>query len=322
MAYSDLAKFNEQTYTVMTEVLDQQVENLVTATGGAIALTSGKKKSDYEETAMFGLIADLVKNRDPSSTSANSTTSLSQIIERSVKRGAGTKTVYLDPVTFRWIAMDPAVAAATIGQQLAVASFNDMINISLLSCRAALSGVADLIYDGTAATFDAKYFVKGARKFGDQSSSIVSWVMHSSVAHDFSESNVANTANLFQYGALNVSRDPFGRIIVMTDSPALITEDGISPGVDKYYTLGLVPGAIRVNQNADFDAEIIGDVDSVNIQRKYLANWSHNFGVKGFAWDATNGGSHPSDAAMATATNWDKFVTSRKDCAGVLITSK
>jgi hypothetical protein len=25
-----------------------------------------------------------------------------------------------------------------------------------------------MIYDGTAATFDAKYFVKGARKFGDR----------------------------------------------------------------------------------------------------------------------------------------------------------
>lgn len=322
MAYSDIAKFNEQTYTVMTEVLDQQTTNLVTATGGAIKLSTGLKKGDYDEKAMFGLITDLVANRDPSSTSANSTTSLTQIIERSVKRGAKTKTVGLTPETFRWIAMDSAVAAATIGQQLAVASFNDMVNISLLTCRAALAGVADLIYDGTAASFDAKYFVKGARKFGDRSSAIVSWIMHSSVAHDFMESNVTNGAQLFQYGTLNVKQDPTGRVIVMTDSPYLVTEDGVSSGVDKYFTLGLVPGAIMVNQNNDFDAVITEDSSQVNIQRNYLANWSHNFGVKGFSWDATNGGAHPSDSALGTSTNWDKFVSSTKDCAGVLVTSR
>lgn len=322
MAYSDIAKFNEQTYSIMTEVLDQQTENLVSASGGAIRMSTGLKKSDYDETAMFGLITDLVGNRDPSSTATNSTATLSQIIERSVKRGAKTKTVGLTPQTFRWIAMDPSVAAATIAQQLAVASFNDMANIALLTCRAALSGVADLIYDGTAATFDAKYFVKGARKFGDRSQDIVSWIMHSSVAHDFMESNVTNSSNLFQYGTLNVKQDPTGRIIVMTDSPSLVTEDGVSAGVDKYFTFGLVPGAIRVNQNNDFDAVITEDSSQVNIQRNYLANWSHNFGVKGFAWDATNGGAHPSDAALGTTTNWDKLVTSRKDCAGVMITSR
>lgn len=322
MAYSDLAKFNEQTYSFMTEVLDQQTENLRTSSGGAVVLTSGLKKGDYDETAMFGLVADLVGNRDITSTSTNSTAVLSQIIDRSVKRGAKTKTVALDPQAFRWIGTDPAVAAATIGQQLAVASFNDMINVALLSCRAALSGVAALNYDGTAGAFDAKSFVKGARKFGDMSSAIQAWIMHSSVAHDLQESAVTNTEKLFTYGTLNVIRDPQGRIILMTDSASLVTEDGVSSGIDKYYTLGLVPGAITVNQNADFDAVITEDSSKVNIQRNYLANWSHNFGVKGFAWDPSTGGPHPSDAAMGTAANWNKYATSHKDCAGVLIATR
>lgn len=322
MAYSDLAKINEQTYTVMTEVMSQQTENLRTATGGALMFSSGKKMGDYDEKVMFGLISDLVGNRDPSSTSNNSTAELTHITERAVKCGAKTKTINLSPEAFRWIMGNDAVAIATVGQQLAVASFNYMVNSAILSARAALSGVAALNYDGTAATFDAKSFVKGARKFGDRSTDIVSWIMHSSVAHDFQESAVSNAERLFTYGTLNVQRDPQGRLLIMTDSPALVVADGVSSGVDKYYTLGLVPGAVKVNQNDDFDSEIVGSTTQVNINRSYLANWSFNLGVKGFAWDAANGGPHPTDAALGTATNWDKFVTSTKDCAGVLIATR
>jgi len=31
-------------------------------------------------------------------------------------------------------------------------------------------------------------------------------------------------------------------------------------------------------------------------------------GILGYAWDISNGGRSPSDAAVATGTNWDKVV--------------
>ena len=42
-------------------------------------------------------------------------------------------------------------------------------------------------------------------------------------------------------------------------------------------------------------------------------------GVKGFQWDTGNGGVNPTDANVGTSTNWDKVLTSIKDCAGVRI---
>jgi hypothetical protein len=44
-------------------------------------------------------------------------------------------------------------------------------------------------------------------------------------------------------------------------------------------------------------------------------------GVKGYAWDKTNGGHAPNAAALATGSNWDQYVTNIKDTAGVMVKS-
>jgi hypothetical protein len=56
-----------------------------------------------------------------------------------------------------------------------------------------------------------------------------------------------------------------------------------------------------------------------NITRSWQAQWSYNVGLKGFAWDKTAGGHSPSNAALATGTNWDRFATETKDLAGVIV---
>jgi hypothetical protein len=47
-------------------------------------------------------------------------------------------------------------------------------------------------------------------------------------------------------------------------------------------------------------------------------DYSFGLGLKGYSWDQTNGGKSPTDAELATGTNWDKVVTSDKHTAGVL----
>ena len=39
------------------------------------------------------------------------------------------------------------------------------------------------------------------------------------------------------------------------------------------------------------------------------------------AWDKANGSHSPTDAALFTSTNWDKYSTSIKDLAGVILKS-
>jgi hypothetical protein len=54
------------------------------------------------------------------------------------------------------------------------------------------------------------------------------------------------------------------------------------------------------------------------IETTMQVDYSFGLRVKGYAWDVTNGGKSPSDAALATGTNWDKVATDNKHTAGVL----
>ena len=40
--------------------------------------------------------------------------------------------------------------------------------------------------------------------------------------------------------------------------------------------------------------------------------------LKGYTWDETSGGKSPTDAELATGSNWDKTVSDIKNTAGVM----
>lgn len=139
--------------------------------------------------------------------------------------------------------------------------------------------------------------------------------MHSKSAFDIYGEALTNATRLFVFGNVRVIEDGFGRPLVVSDSPNLVTTG--TP--DTYAALGLTPGAILVSQNGDFTDNVETKNGDENIVRTYQAEWSYNVGVQGFAWDKTNGGKSPTNAALGTATNWDRYATSHKDLAGVLV---
>lgn len=320
MALSDLAVFSEHLYETSTEVLRQQIDLFNGASRGVITLSNGAMSGDYSESAFFQKISGLVKRRNAYGTGAQSSKKLIHILDNMVKVAAGSVPVELDPGQFNWIQMNPEVAAAAMAQQLAVDTMADMLNTSLLVGRVALSNVSAVVFDATGET-DKKLNLQAMNsasfKFGDRSSDIIAWVMHSTPLSNLFSGNIANANSLFNYGTINVLSDPFGRVYICTDAPGLV-EAG-TPNV--FYTLGLTSAAIEVQQNNDFTDNFETKNGDENIKRTYQSEWSYNLGIKGFAWDKTNGGKSPNDAALATASNWDKFVTDNKDLAGVVVKS-
>jgi hypothetical protein len=79
------------------------------------------------------------------------------------------------------------------------------------------------------------------------------------------------------------------------------------PDLVTYNSIGITPAAVVIERNNDFEDNIQTSNGKENINRTYQAEWSYNVGVRGFAWDKTNGGKAPTDAALATATNWDRL---------------
>lgn len=321
MALSDLAVYSEYAYSAFSETLRQQVDLFNAATGGAIMLQSAAHQGDFSDVAFFAKVTGgLVRRRNAYGSGTVAEKVLKHLVDTSVKVAAGTPPVRLDPGQFRWIQQNPEVAGAAMGQQLAVDTMADMLNVGLGSVYSALSQVSAVVYDATGNTAPDdgptwNNLNNGQAKFGDQSSQIVAWIMHSTPMHKLYGNNLNNSERLFTYGTVNVVRDPFGKLLVMTDSPNLF-EAG-TPNV--YHILGLVPGAVMIGQNNDFDANEETKNGDENIIRTYQAEWSYNVGVKGFAWDKANGGKSPTDAALFTSTNWDKYATSEKDLAGVVV---
>lgn len=321
MALSDLAVYSEYAYSAFSETLRQQIDLFNGATGGVITLQGAAHQGDFSDVAFFAKVTGgLVRRRNAYGSGAVSEKVMRHLVDTSVKVAAGTPPVRLDPGQFRWIQQNPEVAGAAMGQQLAVDTMADMLNVGLGSAYSALTQVAAVKYDATGNTAPDdgptwNNLNNGQAKFGDQSSQIAAWVMHSAPMHKLYANNLNNSERLFTYGTVNVVRDPFGKLLVMTDSPNLFTAG--SPNV--YHILGLVPGGVLIGQNNDFDANEETKNGDENIIRTYQAEWSYNVGIKGFAWDKANGGKSPTDAALFTSTNWDKYATSEKDLAGVVV---
>ena len=319
MALSDLAVFSEYAYSTMTEMQDQQIGLFNAATRGGLVLQSGNHQGDYSDEAMWAKISGLVRRRNAYGSGTVAEKVLEHLTETSVKVAAGTPPVRIDPGMMKWIQRSPEEAGVVVGKQMAEDSIADMLNTAVLVYTAAIGQVANVVYDhSSTGVMSLVALNKGAAKFGDRAGAIVAWVMHSKSAFDIYGEALTNANRLFVFGNVRVIEDGFGRPLVVTDSPNLITAG--TP--DTYAALGLTPGAVLVSQNGDFTDNVETKNGGENIIRTYQAEWSYNVGIQGFAWDKTNGGKSPTNAALGTATNWDRYATSDKDLAGVLVKAR
>lgn len=313
----DLVVFNKQVYLVTTELVAQQVNLFNAASAGAITLVSeADNMGDFAMRASFKQIAGLVRRRDVyNGGNSVSAVRLIHLQNNTVKVPSGTPPVEFEAAQYNWILENPELAALTIGQQLAVATLQDMLNTAIAGAVAAISAETDLQHTTTSAlTFGD--LVKGAGKFGDRQGQLAAWIMHSKSMTDLWTNAVNNNETLFTYGTVSVVRDAFGRVFVMTDSDSLTDTTGSSP---VYKVLGLVPGAVMVEQNPDFDSNMQRVNGKENIQNSYQAEWSYNLGLYGYSWDITSGGKAPSNASIATPANWERTATDGKDTAGIMI---
>lgn len=319
MALSDLAVFSEYTYSAMVELLDQQIQLFNAASQGTIVLRSSAHQGDYSDTAFWARIDGLVRRRNVYGDAAVDEKHLAHLVDVMVKVAAGTPPVRIDPSQFTWIQLNQELGGVLYGRQLAEAMLQDMLNTGLMCAVAALAGEPDVIVPRTGQTADHIVFNDAQRPLGDRSDALRAWVLHSKPLFDIYGSALANAEGLFVFGTVNVRRDAFGRSFVISDSPALVENDGVDVGINLYRILGLQTEAIQVHQNNDFDQNMDTLNGRENIVRSLQSEWTYNLGLKGFAWDKTNGGKSPNDAALSVTTNWDRIATSHKDLLGTMV---
>lgn len=261
------ADFNRETYTAITEVVAQEVEKFNAASAGAITLATDPARGDFDNTASFKEIAGLVRRRNVNSSNAVTPTSLQQLLNTAVKVAAGTPPIQYVPAQYSWVLQNQTLAALKIGEQLAKGQIADKLNTGIRAAVAAVSGQTDATTGDGTDDPDFKLLNAAASKFGDRSSGIRAWVMHSATAHALYANALTNTERLFTYEGVNVIRDSWGRLFVITDAPSLVDTTGEDGPV--YRTLGLVEGGVAVRSNADFNSVLIPKTGSENIGAEY-----------------------------------------------------
>jgi hypothetical protein len=210
--------------------------------------------------------------------------------------------------------LNPAAAIESISRNLSEAIMKDQLNTAVASAVAAIEaqGSANVNDIGTGPITYVSINSAHA-KFGDSSSLLVADVMDGAQYHALVGQNLTNTQELFNYQGVLVV-EILGKRVVVTDAPAL-RETGTGADVK---VLSLVTGGVTVYDGSDLITNIETSNGSRRITTTMQADYAFGVAVKGFQWDTTNGGKSPTDADLATGSNWDKIATSHKHLAGVL----
>jgi hypothetical protein len=323
MAISNLSDFkiyNEELQGGFIERLTQKADVFNEGSSGTIRLVTDDMLGYYKKEAFWKSIGDgIIRRQDTTANTAVTPRKLEQNEKVDVKLFRLIEPVDVSYNSFAEIGGDAdGDASFILGQMIADRMIREMLNTVLTGLVAAVP--ASLTNDVTAATVQSvthQNILRTLAKFGDNSDRIKAFVMHSSTWFDLLEQGLDDGYEHVSQDILNVYFVPtFGRRVIVTDSPAFLNA---TPTPDVYTVLGLQEDAGVISRIGDVkmaSQQVLGNEQlALRIQGEYR----YNIGIKGFAYDSTNGGINPADAAIATATNWDKCVTSDYDTAGVAL---
>lgn len=315
MALSNMQVYNDEIVGTTIELLGQKTDVFNAASGGAIVLSSAAWKGDFSKESFFNQIASARRRVDRyAAIAVQAPTALTQGEHVGVKVAGGFGPVLFEPSQMTWLNEDPASAIRAISEGFSDALLQDQLNTAIASAVAAVSGQAALVNDVSAtAGLTLNALNNSHAKFGDQSQLLVADVMTGAAWHKLIDKALTNSSQLFASGNVMVV-DILGKRYVISDIPALY-EAGLP---NKSKVLSVTASGIIVDNTSDIIANMDTSNGNTRIQTTWQADYSFGLKLKGYSWDVTNGGKSPTDAELATASNWDKAVAENKHTLGTL----
>jgi len=315
MSLSQMQVFNEYIMPATIETLAQQMEKFNAASNGAIRLTTQGFDGDFLQQSFFAAIHSARRRVDRyAAQGAAAATDLTQLKQSAVKVAGGFGPIRFEPSQLTWLNKPTAEGIEVASRNFAEALMQDQLNTAIAALVAAISAQATATND-VSATSGATYAAINAAhaKFGDASGSLVAQVMDGRMYHKLIGANLANTPTLFQAANVLVV-DILGKPVVVTDAPALY----LAGAPNKEYVLSLADSAAVVMDAGDLISNIETKNGQTRIETTMQVDYTFGLGLKGYTWDETNGGKSPTDAELATGSNWDKVATDIKHTAGVI----
>lgn len=315
MALSNMQVYNDEIVGTTIELLGQKTDQFNAASGGAIVLSSAAFRGDFSRESFFNQIASARRRVDRYAAQAAVTpTALTQGEHVGVKVAGGFGPVIFEPSQMTYLNEDPASAIRAISEGFSDALLQDQLNTAIAAARAAVGGQAALVNDVSAtAGLTLNVLNNSHAKFGDRSQLLVADVMTGAAWHKLVDKALTNSSQLFASGNVLVV-DILGKRYVVSDIPALY----VAGTPNKSYVLSVVANGIIVDNASDIIANMETNNGNTRIETTWQADYTFGLKLKGYSWDITNGGKSPTDAELATASNWDKAVTENKHTLGTL----
>jgi hypothetical protein len=317
MSLSQMQVFNEYIMPATIETYAQMVDKFNGASNGAIRLTASGFDGDFLQESFFAAIHSAQRRVDRYAAQASaSATDLTQLRSSGVKVAGGFGPIRFEPGQLTWLQKPTSEGIEVASRNFAEALLADQLNTAVAALCAAIGNQGAATTNDVSASAGISYTAMNAAHalFGDASQSIVANVMNGAAYHKLIAQNLTNGAQLFVAANVQVV-DILGRPVIVTDAPALY----VAGTPNKLRVLGLADAAAVVYDGGD----VISNIDTSNgqtrIETTMQVDYTFGLSLKGYTWDVTNGGKSPTDAELATGSNWDKVATSIKHTAGVLV---
>lgn len=316
---ADFIIYDEQVQAGMYEGVSQSLNIFNAASAGTIRLSSKSHKGNYAKEALFQMISNLISRRDPESTSTVDYVKPTQAELIGVKTKGRIGPIKFTEDEIRAIEMSYDEFSFILGLQIGQAKAQDLVNMAIAAVEAALQGQSDLNYSAlslSVKTLRTIYLSNAMAKMGDRGQTIAAWVMHSKQYYDLVGDQIAEQltgmSDRIVYGGTPAT---LGRPVVISDDPALINDVA---STDTYQVLGLVPGAVSVEESEQSMLAHNIVTGEHNLSHVLQGEYATTVKLKGMKWNTASGAA-PSNAALATPSNWVKVAASLKDLPGVRI---
>ena len=316
MSQSLMVNFNKYFAPAIIETLSQKIALFNAASGGMFALNTAGFDGDFLQESFWKGIHSAQRRVDRYKTNdAVAATELQQGKRSTVKVAGGFGPVVFEPSQMTWFQKPTAEGIEIISRNMAEALLSDQLNTLISALVAAISNQAAATYDASALTtpegVSQANLNNAHAKFGDASANLIGQVMTGATFHKLIGQNIANANGLFNAGNVRVV-DILGRVSVITDAPSLVASS-------KERILSLSSGAGTVTDAGDIITNIETSNGKERIETTFQSDYTFALGLNGYSWDEANGGKSPTNAELATGSNWDLVANSIKKSAGVIL---
>lgn len=319
MSLTQMQVFNDYIMKATIETLDQYLVAFNAASRGAIVLSPDGFTGDFLQESFFQTLAAAQRRVDRyAANGAAPITDLAELKNSSVKVAGGFGPVRYEPSQMTWLERPTAQGVEVASRAFAEILLKDQLNTAIAALVAAITAQSAAVNDVSATLGISQAALNNTHaKFGDASQNLVTQVMQGTTYHKLIGQALTNSEQLFHAGNVRVI-DILGKVSVVTDAPALM-QAGVDPAPNKEIILSLVQGAALVHDGRDLISNVQTSNGKERIETTLQVDYTFGVGLKGYTWDQTAGGKSPTDAELATGTNWDKTATSIKHTAGVAL---